>query len=59
MQDTDRLGSDAVIERALQGYAPENARQAAVLVSGWQSVLPLDDAQADAVNEAEPASRID
>lgn len=33
----------SVVDRALQGYAPETAQQAGELVSGLLSVLPLDD----------------
>lgn len=42
MQEHESAGADTVIERALQGYAPEDVRQAAELVSGLMSVLPLD-----------------
>lgn len=33
----------SVVDRALQGYAPETAQQAGELVSGLLSVLPLDE----------------
>lgn len=33
----------SVVDRALQGYAPETAQQASELVSGLLSVLPLDE----------------
>ncbi|HEX4911919.1 MAG TPA: hypothetical protein VFV64_14265 [Permianibacter sp.] len=39
--------ADAVIERALQGYAPETVQQASALVSGLLSILPLEDAERD------------
>lgn len=45
--------SDAVIERALQGYAPEDVQQATALVSSLQSVLPLEDCDASSDNPAE------
>lgn len=37
--------ADAVIERALQGYAPETVQQASALVSGLLSILPLEDVE--------------
>ncbi len=45
--------ADAVIERALQGYAPETVQQASALVSGLMSVLPLDECE----RQKEPLSR--
>ncbi|NQD37715.1 hypothetical protein HPT27_11825 [Permianibacter sp. IMCC34836] len=45
--------SDAVIERALQGYAPEDLQQASALVSSLQSVMPLDDSDTDVESAAE------
>ena len=46
--------ADAVIERALQGYAPETAQQASALVSGLLSILPLEEAEREAVTAAAP-----
>ncbi len=43
VQDHESAAADTVIERALQGYAPEDAQQVAELVSGLMSVLPLED----------------
>lgn len=43
MNDMPMPLPEAVIERALQGYAPEDSQQAAALVSGLLSVLPLEE----------------
>lgn len=43
MNDVPMSLPEAIIERALQGYAPEDSQQAAALVSGLLSVLPLEE----------------
>lgn len=51
MSESELALSTAVIERALQGYAPEDAQQVSALVSGLATVLPLETALPPEGNE--------
>jgi len=60
MNESHLPATDVVIERALQGYAPEDLQQASALVTCLQSVLPLDDGErpADAADEVPAGAKM-